>query len=277
MAALLAGLLIVGVRQVRGTTLRAPCIWALVSTLSLAFVALVEARYVRDGTGIGLSALRFAAVASTFCPLMAVLGAKRPQNRGWQWVVLTLWLVVAWPAVQAVLLPAGARIELFIAWKLFLVGLVAVGMLNYLPTRNGGAAILVALGQLVLLDDYLWRWLPVAAEWVWAAGLACFLLAAILAAFGHCARKGRLATAGRGIGEFDRRWLEFRDAYGALWALQIVARVNQTAELRDWPLRLAWSGFVSARAEESSELTSEQSQELELALSTLLRRFNRPD
>ena len=46
--------------------------------------------------------------------------------------------------------------------------------------------------------------------------------------------------------------------------------VNQTAELRDWPLRLHWSGFETL---EDRQPTEEQLAELEQTMSTLLRRF----
>lgn len=262
--------LCLGFRRLSGTTLRAPCLWALLSTAAVAWVSTSS----KLDAGIGLSALQFAAAASTLCPLMAILGAKRPQNRGWQWVVLTLWIVVVWPAAQAVLIPTGVRIELFVVWKLFLLGLIVVGLLNYLPTRNGLAAALVATGQLVLLDDYLWNWELVRPSWTHAVGLACFLGAAIVVSV-RCRKKMSKAVLNKSpsLSEFDRRWLDFRDAFGTLWALRILARINQTAELREWPMQLDWSGFVPTAAGEAKEPTAEQLSELELAMSTLLRRF----
>jgi len=75
------------------------------------------------------------------------------------------------------------------------------------------------------------------------------------------------------LAELDRRWLDFRDAYGALWALRILARINQTAEVQGWPMRLVWSGFTLLQAKESSHPSEEQLEELRTTLSTLLRRF----
>ena len=118
---------------VRGTTLLPPMVWAVISGVSLAAIGALEG--FQPVQTISRDALRFAVTVGTFCPVMAVLGAKRPQDRGWQWIVLSLWAVAVWPAVQAALLPAGTVIDLFIVWKLFLVGLVVVGLLNYLPTQ----------------------------------------------------------------------------------------------------------------------------------------------
>lgn len=273
-AALLALFLIHLFRQSRGTTLRAPCLWALASTASLALNAVVESLQENSEQGIGLSALRFAVAASTFCPLMAVLGAKRPQNRGWQWVVLTLWIVVVWPAAQAVLLPTGLHLELSVVWKLFLSGLVALGLFNYLPTRNGLAACGFAAGQIILLDNTLWRWNLVDQQWAPAISLVCFLIAATLVGIRlYRKRKREDPIAWPKFTECDRRWLDFRDAYGALWALRILARVNQTAEVQGWPMRLVWSGFTLLPMEEVTLPTEEQLEELQTTLSTLLRRF----
>jgi hypothetical protein len=264
----LLGLLFRGMIRLGGTTLVAPCRWALVSTLSLLVVAL----------GATFSdAARFAAAATTFCPLMAVLGAKRPQDRGWQWVVGSLWIVLVWPAGQAVLLRSG-DLDLFEAWKLFLVGLIALGPLNYLPTRNWLPSLLVAGGQTVLLSSYLWEVSDAAKPWLLPVGVACFLLAATIVT---CRKRCQEPFSShrfhlpqqlnqKKVPDTFFKWLRFRDAYGAFWALRIQSRVNQTAELRRWPMRLDWQGFESS-AEEPP--TAEQMAELEQTTQTLFRRF----
>lgn len=266
-------LLCYGLKQVLGTTFRAPCLWALASVACLAWASWVTST-AKLNPGIGLSSLRFAAAASTLCPLMAILGAKRPQNRGWQWVVLTLWIVAIWPTAQAVLVPTGVHVELFVVWKLFLLGLVVVGLMNYLPTRNWFAAWLVASGQLVLLDAYLWSWGSLSPSWVDTIGLGCFLAAAMVVGVRFLKKEKKGDDKGPpSLALFDQQWLDFRDAFGTLWALRIMARVNQTAEVRDWPMRLEWPGFVSTESSVSKQPTAEQLSELELAMSTLLRRF----
>lgn len=261
-------LLFFGLVRSGGTTLRAPCVWALVSAATLILVA-VRANFPEAMLSAGLSSLRFAAVATTLCPLMAVLGAKRPQDTGWQWVVITLWIVLVWPAGQAVLLRSG-RLDLFIAWKLFLVGLVALGPLNYLPTRSWLASLLVALGQIVLLSEYLWTMPSLAARWLLPISSGCFLLAAGIVTWQHRSAEEPEGGDSTSLAAYSRQWRRFRDAYGAFWALRILSRANQTAELRDWPMRLAWTGFETAACEKP---TAAQLSELEQTMSTLLRRF----
>ena len=268
MGALLAVLLVRGFWQIRGTTLTAPCLWVLTAVAGLAIAAAIGVESDPESPQINLSALRFATATLTFCPLMAVLGAKRPQDGGWQWVVLTLWIVVIWPAVQAVLLPQGVRLELFVAWKLFLVGLIALGLMNYLPTRHAWSALLVAAGQFVLLDEFVsnFQWLP--PEWILPVGLGCLTWAAVLASRTHA---NDCSTTQ--LESSTARWRKFRDAFGAFWALRILGQINQNAEVRNWPMRLGWSGFASEDAQQDSQPTEEQLAELEQQMTTLLRRF----
>jgi len=261
-------LLFRGLVRLSGTTLTAACLWALISTLSLAMVAF-RANFPGTMLEVGPSLLRFAAVATTLCPLMAVLGAKRPQDKGWQWVVVTLWMVLVWPAGQAVLLRSG-NLELFIAWKLFLAGLVALGLLNYLPTRFWLASLLVALGQIVLLSEYLWSIPMDLARWSLPIGVGCFLSAAGMVTW-QCRSVAPPADGdSRSLAASTRQWKKFRDAYGTFWALRILGRANQTAELRGWPMRLTWTGFNLLG---EMEPTAEQLAELDQTMSTLWRRF----
>ncbi len=74
----------------------------------------------------------------------------------------------------------------------------------------------------------------------------------------------------RSLAAHTHQWQKFRDAYGAFWALRILGRANQTAELRDWPIRLTWTGFYFLG---EMEPTAEQLAELDQTMATLLRRF----
>lgn len=264
-AMLLAVIALYGRKKLAGTTLTAPCVWIAISATCLAGLALLE--ITQPSETIGVSALRFTVAASTLCPLVAVLGAKRPQDRGWQWIVLSLWLIVVWPAAQALAHPAGPRVELFTPWKLFLVGLVAMGPLNYLPTRHWFASLLVAGGQLVLLSDFLG--VSAMNEWQLPTALGCFVIAAMTVVL----RKHEQVSIDQTLANDTARWLRFRDGFGAFWAIRVMQRVNETAGVRNWPVRLTWSGFEDATDGNSSALNQVQNQEVEQTFDTLLRRF----
>src|SRR5262245_21972391 len=86
-AALAAASLIRGWAGLRDTTLVGAWVWALGSIVAVATAEISTAS----------EPLKFAAAALTLCPAVAVLGAKRPQDRAWHWIVLSLWVVVCVP------------------------------------------------------------------------------------------------------------------------------------------------------------------------------------
>jgi hypothetical protein len=254
--ALLTTALVIGCVRLRGTTLWAAMLWALGSATAVAIVGVAEAD--SGWQAITTSAARFAAAATTFCPLMAVLGAKRPQQRGWQWVVLALWMVLVWPAAQAVLM----------AWRLFVACLIGMGLVNYLPTRQAIAAIAFAAGQFGLFAEYFDPERFPAGR-LHTSSIFFFTMAALWPIVGS----RMLPLSREPLGSLSLRWRRFRDGYGLLWGLRILGRVNETAQLSDWPVRLGWRGFHFTG--EEKELSFEALERIEQTLDTLLRRFER--
>ncbi|RIK73297.1 MAG: hypothetical protein DCC67_18050 [Planctomycetota bacterium] len=262
-------------RRVRGTTLAAPALWALAAALALLATDLYLAT--RPATpALWASLLRYLAAVGTFSPLMAVLGAKRPQDRGWQWIVASLWLVLLVPAGQALVAPSGERLELFAAWKLLLWALVALGLLNYLPTRLAPAAVLFAAGQVLILSPQLFD--VASAGHRHLAGMALIALCVVAATLiARATRRGSTERRGADAPPLPRlseRWCALRDGWGAFWALRIQQRIAQAAELGAWPVRLQWwSGFEPADARLEPHVIAQ----IEQSLDALLRRFERLD
>src|SRR5688572_13251151 len=81
-------------RSLEGSTLRARWYWTLAALTALAAGA---AATLYDSHAEWLAHVRYLAAVATLCPSVAVLGAKRPQDRGWQFIVASLWLVAALP------------------------------------------------------------------------------------------------------------------------------------------------------------------------------------
>jgi hypothetical protein len=266
----------VALHRLRGTTLAAPAAWALTSALGLAAVEAGLA--LRPISPIWASIWRYAAAVGTFCPLMAVLGAKRPQDRGWQWVVVSLWVILLVPAMQAVAARSGSRVELFGAWQLLLAALIALGLLNYLPTRHALPAFLFAMGQTMILGSYLF---DASGESSWRFSGSVAIFGAVIAAIGTF--KERLdirndVSDTSKLRNFNERWSAFRDRWGAFWGLRVMQRVNQTADLGDWPLRLEWwNGFVPVGSDDdgSGAIDVQTPSQIQQTLDSLLRRFER--
>src|SRR5205085_1522448 len=82
---------------------------------------------------------RYLALCLTGCAGVAVLGARRPGVAAWNFVVLGLLVVLLLPLAEGF-----GRLHLSWPRLLFLAGTLAVGFLNYLPTRLGPAALLMA-------------------------------------------------------------------------------------------------------------------------------------
>jgi hypothetical protein len=262
--------------RLRGTTLCPPAVWALGSVAAIAAGELLSAW---SGVALGAAGpLRYAAAATTLCPMMAVLGAKRPQDRAWQWVVAallgTLWL----PAAHWYLLRAGESMELYPVWQAFVVVLVGLGPLNYFPTRNWLSALSVAAGQLLLFAPFApWSRRP-EGDWPVQLALALFLAAAILAWLLRWRLGATSVGAARGPwGELETLWRRFRDAYGAFWAVRVMQRVNQGLQSTGPAVTLTWHGWMAGRdAEEVSRPEFEpQFLQARRTLRTALRRFVR--
>src|ERR1700690_1475662 len=122
-----------GLRRARGTTLVAPLVWTLVSLGAIAAGLIVRTQ---DAALPGVTTADkwwLLAVTATFCPLVSLLGAKSPQHRVWQWIVLSFWIVAALPAIEGLVFQPWERFEIPIVWRCFYAALLLLLAVNYLP------------------------------------------------------------------------------------------------------------------------------------------------
>jgi hypothetical protein len=260
----------------RGTTLVAPWWWSMFAVLSLGLTECALAW--APSSAAWTSHARFMAAAATLCPMMAVLGARRPQDRAWQLIVASMVLVVVWPAAQALLFRPERALTLHPAWRGFVTILWLLGLVNGLPTRHAIATLLAAAGQACLLSgaspvliggQMLSGWL---GEWPGDSarvllGLALCTMAVGLWAWRLCPDRSLYSAV-------DRAWLDFRDLYGAVWSLRIAERFNAAAALQGWPGRLGWRGMHGPVEPDPNEGTVHRpSAASRQALVGLLRRF----
>src|SRR5581483_735607 len=114
------------------TTLRSSLAWALVAWSGWIVAA---------GLGVEPIVVGYLALCLSLCAGIAVLGARRPGNGAWNFVVGGLLAVALLPVAQGFGTP---RLET--AHVIFLGAALLVPLLNYLPTRNGIGILLCGLG-----------------------------------------------------------------------------------------------------------------------------------
>jgi hypothetical protein len=189
-----------------------------------------------------------------------VLGARRPGVGAWNFVLLGLLAVLLLPLAEGL----GG---LHLSWPrvLFLAGTLAVGVLNYLPTRLGPAALLLALGCGLELASVLPP--DMVPDGLRPALPAGGLLLALSPWAAYTAGRGRPRPAA----EFDRLWLGFRDRFGLVWGQRLREQFNRSAAHAGWPVVLRWTGL---RLKPGAALPRPDVQEEILAtLRALLKRF----
>ena len=254
----------------RGSTAVPAAVWAAVAALALAAEAAGRAGgwLVDPATR---SATRLAVAALAVCPAMSLLGAKRPQHGVWQLIVGTLAFVLALPAASALLVRPGSLPDIHALERFFLPLLVAVGWMNFIATRRGLAATLVAGGQLGLI----WPFLPgVAADRPLSATMEMACGGAIAAgAIGAVIQsiRGTRRRVGGGLAQaVDPPYLALRETLGAAWALRICERFNGLATERGWACRLRFAGL------EGDLPVGPSSREVLRCFRSIVRRFASP-
>lgn len=232
-------------RGAAGTTLRHALVWAGLA-LAVWVAAMGGSRRLPEAA----PALRYLALVLTGCAGVSVLGSRRPGAAAWHFVTLGLMLVLLMPVAEG-----WGHIQLSPPRILFVAGTLAVAFLNYLPTRLGMGAVLMAGGCAVELIDLtagplrpgvLMAGRMLLAVGPWAAWLAVW----------------RAPPTGS---EFDRIWRTFRDRFGGLWALRLRDQFNRAAANAGWTATLSWRGLHPAHPPEEGPATA--------MLRAILKRF----
>lgn len=266
------GILVRCRRTIKETTLVSAWGWTWGAVIAVTLVELLASRMNQEPPPFWLAGLRLAAGGLTLCPALSLMGAKRPQDLAWNWVVLALWGLLLLPVAVAWYRPTATPLAAYGPLAYFLWVLIALGFVNLIATRFWPVALLLASGQIAYLADHLpfvsfvWQ----GDVWRQATGLAnlagSLLLAALLAL-----RETKAATP------LDRVWLDFRDTFGLFWSLRVQERVNDAAMKLDWPVRLTWFGFVTAS--DGQPMTAwpvELRRAIRQTMHGLLRRFVSP-
>jgi hypothetical protein len=244
-------------RANRQTSLLHAIYWAI-----LAWAAWTGSAMIADIASEKVAAARYVALCLTGGAGIAVLGARRPGVAAWDFVVVALLAVNLLPLGEGLAL--GKSLNLDGLRITCVVATLAVGVLNYLSTRLGAAAVLLGTGsalQMMVsagpLDSrgYLqMSWLALAAvPWL---------------AFGFVKSAPAAPT------EVDRLWFDYRNRFGLLWGLRLREQFNRSAAHAEWPVVLGWRGLHLLPG--TVLLDSAAHAEMAATLRALLKRFG-PD
>jgi hypothetical protein len=163
---------------------------------------------------------------------VAVLGARRPGVVAWNFVVLGLLAVFLLWLAEGYLASGG--VELSVVRGVFLSATLAVGILNYLPTRLGLAAVILA-GAMAVETTQLIQ--GRAGEPALVPPVTALLALAPWAGYLMLRRPEANAD------DVTARWRSFRDAYGFFWAQRLREQFNRSAANHGWPVELGWNGL----------------------------------
>jgi hypothetical protein len=235
---------------------------------SLTAAALEAARTAID-PAVYAPHMSYLAGCVSFAPLISTLGARKPQQTAWHFIVATLLVVLALPCLQSPILRPSQPLEIHAAMGWFLLVLTGVGLANWLATGRWLSGLLSAAAQ------WLWlgRWLPgpfpdwTAEPGPWPLVVHC------AGVVGFCLARRPFSAESSGWNDV---WRDFRDLFGAVWALRLQERFNSAARLADWPIHLQWSGFVQRNTEKRIDVAALErplADAVETSLNALLRRF----
>lgn len=229
----------------RGASLAHALAWAILAWLAWGATAVL---------GDSADWAHYGSLCLTGCAGVAVLGARRPHVFAWNFVVLGLLAVMLLPMLETFFVGTSARGSL----RIFFMGAtIAVGILNYLPTRLALAALLLLIvcnGEMVRL--FAPDWLP---------GETVPILAPILLAAVPWLAWGCLRRRSHNVRPCDRFWLDFRDTWGLFWAQRVREQFNRAAENAGLNVELTWRGMRGLDA-------GEEPRALEI-LRAILQRF----
>jgi len=278
-AATVAGAATVGMLMARGSTAVPAAAWGVAAAAAFAAESLLNA-WDRGGDPATAACARLVVVSLSLCPILALLGAKRPQHGVWQFIVAALAAVLAMPAASAVLVRPGSSPDVHPLERWLVLVLTLAAGINFLATRHAVAAWLVVGGQLLLARSVLPFGTAGAAPGM-TDTLAAWLVAggAVLAMVQSWAWPIRTRErAARGdhpeaTAAIDAWFLPLRETLGSAWMLRIRERFNAEAAARGWPCRLEYDGLHVA---DRHRCHAWQADAVRMARS-LVRRFVSPE
>ena len=231
--------------RVAKTTLVGPWVWAMIAAVAVVSTSVLTNTLSADSASLP----GYLAAIATLCPMVALLGAKKPQNRAWQWIVTALWLIFSLPAFTAITY-RHKDLQLGSIWTGLIVILILLPIGNYLATRYLLPVLFTATAQVILLvecgaissgSDSPWI---IDAVWFNPTNVSVFLLllATIMALY-LTPKRLQISNQGDHMTEI---WREFSQRYGMLWSRRVADRAEKLLDHAGFSLRLGPDAFYTA-------------------------------
>ncbi|WP_166825442.1 hypothetical protein [Thalassoroseus pseudoceratinae] len=255
----------------RGTTLTGAVGWAWAAWLAWTSTWIIE--FTRPSATMLTELGWYAATLLSVCPALFILGAKRPGSRVWTvFVVVPFLLVFTWPILADWVRDSTLRsFQLELPMRLGYALVLVMGFGNYVGTRWTIPAIVIGIA----CGWVMWTFDGRAFE----AGIdnvspirtvpVCLLCIAGLLIWG-ISRQPNVPKSG-----LDRFWESYRNAFGVVWAVRFMERVNAMAEKEQWVARWELDRIVWQEA--TAEEREETAQKMEATVRWLGRRFANPE
>ena len=226
-------------QRLRNTTMRTASWWAFVG-VSL-WVGIAIAAVFGNAAAGWLDAAHYGVAVILLCPLIAVLGARRPSANVWNlFVLVPLILVLMWPVVASADVMKGRPLELESPTMVAFVLVLVMGAGNYFGTLSGFPAFIFACCQVCLVLP-LWGSVP---DFFMSKDTARLVAALSLGWSVVLIKHRRVANEQWEGPALTKLWLDFIDTYGMVWGKRVMDRVNAAAVHENWGCRLELDGFA---------------------------------
>ncbi len=227
-------------RSVRHTSLTVAAAWAIGFQSILTVTTIATLAKSRVPLGI-LDQLWYLTAVSALCPFVAVLGARRGRLLEWScFIVLPLIVVLEWPALaQVTRCWHGQRLELETPALIGFAFVLVMALGQFLGTRYP----MSILSWMVAWGKVGWSLRSSAAVLLVDRNadqrIAVFFLLQFWLAVAFETWRRPITTSG-----WNRVWTDYLNSFGNLWALRLMARVNEVARRDNWPWTLTDTGLT---------------------------------
>ncbi|MCA8990370.1 MAG: hypothetical protein KDA88_00230 [Planctomycetaceae bacterium] len=256
--------------HLRLTTLTMAAKWTI-AAIFMWCVAAGASWFVSDIPAGVVDQLWYWTMVVSCCPPIAVLGARSPTHRVWNYFILMpLVAVLGWPAMT-LWMPSDAWQPVEVGGPVLMAfGLVTVmGFGNFVGTRYTAATFLAGLAVVAGLVPFATFRPESVAPDLWRICSATLIVLAGQAAISASKRQYAEESP------YTTIWNDFRDTFGLVWSVRILERLQEQGRRDQLPVEWSAEGLHWCTEDESAREAAEV--KISHTLRWLLRRFVEPE